>query len=156
LSISTVGLGDPQQRDATTAGLDVPALERLAREAGGQYAYANDAPGLTGLYERLARALQSEYMLRYTSPGGLRDGLRRSLTVTLQDAQATPQEAAYNPGGLVPEVSQPAPWPTFAAGLLGLALLLFLPGLSGWLLSITKPGRASAGEEQKPRIRLKD
>lgn len=156
LSISTVGLGDPQQRDATTAGLDVPALQSLAERAGGRYAYANDASSLTTLYEQLARSLQSEYLFRYTSPSSLRDGLRRSLTVTLQDAQASSQEAAYNPGGLVPEVGSPAPWLTFTTVLLGLALLLFLPGLSRWLLSITKPGRGSAEEERKPRIRLKD
>jgi VWFA-related protein len=156
LSISTVGLGDPQQLDATTAGLDVPALERLASQAGGRYAYANDASSLTALYERLARALQSEYLLRYTSPAGLRDGLRRSLTVALLDAQAPAQQTAYNPGGLVPEVGAPASWPTFTAGLLGLVLLLFLPALLRWLLSIARPGRESAGQAQKPRIRLKD
>jgi VWFA-related protein len=156
LSISTVGLGDPKQLDATTAGLDVPALEQLASQAGGQYAYANDAPSLTMLYERLARALQSEFLLRYTSPAALRDGLRRSLTVRLRDVESTVQPAAYNPGGLVPEVSQPAPWPTFAAGLLGLALLLFVPGLLRRLLPIGRSDGESAELTRKPRIRLKD
>lgn len=156
VSVSAVGLGDPKQLDATTAGLDVPALERLANQAGGQYAYANDAQSLTALYERLARALQSEYLLRYTSPAVLRDGLRRSLTVTLRDVPSTTQQAAYNPGGLVPEVSEPAPWSTFAAGLLGLALLLFVPGLLRRLLLIGRSNEEPEKKAQKSRIRLKD
>jgi Ca-activated chloride channel family protein len=150
LSISTVGLGNPQESESY-AGLDVSALMSLASEAGGEYAYANDIEGLTRLYERYARALQSEYVITYTSPGSLRDGLNRRLSVTLADAGAGGQETAYNPGGLVPEVGEPASWGLFLLALVLLCALLFLPSLIG--LAVKAAGR---GRKPKSRIRFKD
>jgi Ca-activated chloride channel family protein len=152
LSISTVGLGNPAETE-TYAGLDVDALTSLAAQAGGEYAYANDADGLTRLYQRYAQALQSEYAIIYTSPAALRDGLTRHLSVSLADTQATDQAAAYNPGGLVPEVGEPAGWGLFLAVLALLIVLLFLPGLIAW---INKLARRTSPQPHESRIRFKE
>jgi VWFA-related protein len=154
LSISTVGLGDPEVQNATIAGIDEPALTSLAIRAGGQFAFANDSVSLTGLYEQYARVLQSEYAISYTSPGGLRDGLTRNLTVTLVDVEMASEQAEYNPGGLVPEVGEPASWPVFLGALSGLVLLLFLPVLITRGLTILDVDLGN--KSQKPRIRFKD
>ena len=55
--------------------------------------------------------------------------------------------AEYNPGGVLPEVSE-TPWFLFPGTLLGLVFLLFVPALVG-LLSRRKP------LPPKSRIRLK-
>ena len=154
LTISTVGLGNPQEGDETYAGLDVAALTSLASQAGGEYAYANDAEGLTRLYQRYARLLQSEYVITYTSPGSLRDGLTRYLTVSLADVEAPAQGADYNPGGLVPEVGEPAGWGFFLVMLGLLVALLFLPGLIGWITKTRSGSRPP--RKKKSRIRFKD
>ncbi|MGD8821701.1 MAG: VWA domain-containing protein [Anaerolineales bacterium] len=147
LSISTVGLGNPEHQTAHIAGLDVPALQRLADEAGGQFAYANDQESLTALYERLARGFQSEYIITYTSPGGLRDGLTRQVSATLGEVNSEPQ-AAYNPGGLVPEVGEAVNWPLFLGILGGLLLLLFVPAVASRLMA------GGSKKKSKPRIKL--
>ncbi len=156
LSISTVGLGNPEHRNETLAGLDVPALTSLASQAGGEFAYANDVEGLTRLYQRYARVLQSEYVLTYTSPGSLRDGLTRHLIVSLAEVGTATQGAAYNPGGLVPEVGEPASGSFFLAALGLLVALLFLPGLIGRIVSTALPGGIMSKRKRKPRIRFKD
>jgi VWFA-related protein len=152
-TISTVGLGDPEQKDATTAGLDIPALQEIAAESGGEYAYVNDEDRLTALYQRFARVLQSEYVLTYTSPGKLRDGLTRQLSVTLRESETAGEDIAYNPGGLVPEVERPASWGVFLGVLALLIALLILPTIIerwGGVLPIQKRG------EKPPRVRLID
>lgn len=156
LSISTIGLGNPEDKDATLAGIDEPALISLASQAGGEYAFANDAQGLTRLYQRYARVLQSEYAITYTSPGTLRDGLTRHLTVAMADAGAAVQGAAYNPGGLVPEVGEPASWGFFLAAFLLLIALIILPALIGRLVSMSLPRKLPITRKRKPRIRFKD
>ena len=133
LSISTIGLGDPSQSTGAITSLNEPALKSLAEAAGGAYGYAKDAESLTALYQQLGRAMQSEYAITYTSPSKLRDGVNRSLSVALIEDEGEPgamsAELTYNPGGLVPEVAQKAPWSTFAILLIGLAALLFIPSL---------------------------
>jgi VWFA-related protein len=128
LSISTIGLGDPAHTSGTLSGLDEPALSALAQTAGGVYGYANDSASLTKLYERYGRALQSEYAITYSSPSTLRDGVNRALSVSLKAGKAgsaAAEGSTYNPGGLVPEVTQPASWGVFF-GLLGVLLVLLL------------------------------
>jgi VWFA-related protein len=128
LSISTIGLGDPAHTSGTLSGLDEPALSALAQTAGGVYGYANDSASLTKLYERYGRALQSEYAITYSSPSTLRDGVNRALSVSLKAGKAgsaAVEGSTYNPGGLVPEVTQPASWGVFF-GLLGVLLVLLL------------------------------
>jgi VWFA-related protein len=154
LSISTVGLGDPEVQNATLAGIDEPALTSLAIRAGGQFAFANEPVNLTDLYEQYARVLQSEYAITYTSPGGLRDGLTRNLTVTLVDVETASEQAEYNPGGLVPEVGEPASWQVFLGALSGLVLLLFLPALISRGLTMLDVDLRNRGQES--RIRFKD
>jgi VWFA-related protein len=159
LSISTIGLGDPTQLGITNAGLNETVLRSLAGESGGSFGYANDPGSLTSLYERYGRALQSEYVFAYTDASALRDGVTRSLAVGLNGGagpDAVPPAAAttaYNPGGLVPEVSG-ASWPLFGLLLAALLALLALPMLAGRGLALA---RAAAGRRaRKSRIRLSD
>jgi VWFA-related protein len=161
-SISTVGLGTPGGDRMT--GIDEPGLQQLAEQAGGQYGYAEDAESLAALYARFSAGLQSEYQLSYISPASLRDGVNRSLSVSLAPAGAVAEGngqssfARYNPGGLVPEVAQPAAWPQFAAIVAGLVLLVALPMLVSALRPAgagPRPKRATLGRK-RPRIKLKD
>jgi VWFA-related protein len=154
LSISVVGLGDPSQLGVTNSGLDEAALRALAGRAGGEYGYAADPEALTGLYERYGRALQSEYALTYTSPTTLRDGVNRTLTVTLGEASAVVQ-ADYNPGGVLPEVSRTASWPLFGAILAVLLALLLVPAVAARALAWAGNLRAGRGRKEV-RIRLHD
>lgn len=162
LSISTVGLGDPRHSEGNLRGLDEAALKELAERAGGVYGYAENAEGLRDLYERYGRALQSEYVLTYTSPSTLRDGVNRSLTVSLSDessaAAAELESTTYNPGGLVPEVAQPASWALFFTLLAGLILLLALPAILGKAISLIRDPQKSKVKltQQQPRIKLKN
>ena len=163
LSISTVGLGDPEQDLAEKSAVDIEGLKFLAENAGGVYAYANDLESLTAVYQSYAASYQSEYQLTYTSPSALRDGVNRALTVRLIDAPpaAGEQEAlVYNPGGLVPEVSQPIPLTLFLALVAGLVALLFVPGVINLVLKATKKapskGKPAGKEKPQPRIKLKD
>jgi len=155
LSISTVGLGDPTQSTGAITSLNEPALKALAGEAGGAYGYANDAESLTALYEKLGRALQSEYVVTYTSPAKLRDGVNRSLSVALIENQGeqgiASTEGRYNPGGLVPEVIQNTSWQTFLILLGGLALLLIIPGV---VMMATRPFRNRGSASSKGRVKL--
>jgi VWFA-related protein len=162
LSISTVGLGDPRHSEGNLRGLDEAALMELAEQAGGAYGYADEAEGLKNLYERYGRALQSEYVLTYTSPATLRDGINRSLTVSLSDegsaAAVELESTTYNPGGLVPEVAQPASWVLFFTMLAGLILLLVLPAVLGKVISLLRgpqKGKVKFAEQQS-RIKLKN
>ena len=156
LSISTVGLGNPEIKLATIAGIDEPALQTLASQAGGEYAYANESDSLTRLYQRYARVLQSEYAITYTSPGTLRDGLTRHLAITLDDSGPAAQVGSYNPGGLVPEVGEPASW-SFFLGVLGLlVLMLFLPDIVSRTASFALPRKKVPPKKRKPRIRFTD
>ncbi|MCW5876831.1 MAG: VWA domain-containing protein [Anaerolineales bacterium] len=161
LSISPVGLGLPGQA-GTLAGINESRLEDLAEQAGGVYGYADDEESLTRLYNTYAVALQSEYVITYTSPAALRDGVNRSLSVALAPAGTSPglsEEARYNPGGLVPEVERPAAWPLFAGIIAVLAALVILPML--WS-SLRPAGAQTAGggkvrlkKPVKARVKLK-
>ncbi len=163
LSISTIGLGDPDQDLGEYSAIDEDALKFLAENAGGVYAYANDQESLSEIYQSYAVAFKSEYQLTYSSPSTLRDGVNRALSVSIADAPPTITELdqepiIYNPGGLVPEVSEPVPLLTFGTIMVGLIALLFVPGLIK-LVSKTaqnkKPQSSPAGKS-KPRIKLKD
>jgi len=159
LSISTIGLGDPAVQGVSLSGLDEAALKSLATNAGGSYAFAEDPASLKSAYERYGRALHSEYALTYITAARLRDGLNRSLSVSL--AGAAPAESGYNPGGLVPEVAQAASWPLFFGALIVLLVLLVAPGLIGRGLRSARGQKSGAGsrvrlvEKPKPRVRLR-
>ena len=118
LSISTIGLGDANQTSGSQTALDEKALKYLAENSGGLYSFAKDPAALASIYEMYQRGLQSEYAVTYTSPSSLRDGLNRVLSVSL-NKQSAGTPAKYNPGGLVPEVGQPASWGTFLADARG-------------------------------------
>ncbi|MCD6424763.1 MAG: VWA domain-containing protein [Anaerolineales bacterium] len=163
LSISTIGLGDPDQDLAEYSAIDEEALVFLADNAGGVYAYANEEESLSEIYQSYAIAFKSEYQLTYTSPSTLRDGVNRALSVSLADTAQTlngvdEEPIVYNPGGLVPEVSEPIPLLFFGAIMAGLIVLLIIPSL---INLIFKPGKkkttkAKPPQKKKPKITLKD
>lgn len=165
LSISTVGLGDPSQGPGVLSAIDEDVLISLADNAGGRYGYAEDEQALRELYDLYSRTLQSEYVITYTSPSNLRDGVNRALIVSLspetglneQSVEQTDQ-ITYNPGGLVPEVAEPAHWPLFLILLGGLLVLLFIPAfVSGLTRLISGSGKGKRRFfKKRPRIKLKD
>ena len=163
LTISTIGFGDAGQ--SSQAGLDEPTLKSLAETSGGLYSFAADSAALTALYEQYGRTLQSEYAITYVSPSTLRDGVNRNLTVSLA-TQGVSTEANYNPGGVLPEVSQSS-WKLFGLILGGLLLLLLIPivisrgkdmfgGMKGGFKRKGKIKLAqSADASRKPSIKIK-
>jgi VWFA-related protein len=160
LSISAIGLGVADQSTSALSSLDEGALRAMAEQAGGAYAYAEDAESLQAIYERYGRALQSEYAVSYTSPSTLRDGVNRALTVSLSDGEGgeivsapEPKTGEYNPGGLVPEVANPSSWGLFIAIIAGLALLLLIP-----ILIMLFRGRRNGANAStaKGRVKLLD
>jgi Ca-activated chloride channel homolog len=164
LSISTIGLGDPTHGTGAQTALDEAALTSLAERAGGVYGYAEN-DDLSALYQLYGRTLQAEYQITYTSPSSLRDGVNRSLSVSLDGSSAASAQVGqtvYNPGGLVPEISEPAPWSLFITLLGVLLLLLLVPSTLrfalGRLSSSRKPKSRIklSSPKSKPRIKLKD
>jgi VWFA-related protein len=158
LSISTIGLGDPAQKTATFAGIDEPALQNLAAQAGGRYGFANDPEALRKLYEQYGRALQSEYMITYTSPAALRDGLNRSLSVRLsENLPSVPGESSFNPGGLVPEVaaSPSTNWMLFIGFLILLVLMLLAPMGIQWAAALANRGGKPQTPAKAPGAKIK-
>src|SRR3990172_7075721 len=88
LSISTIGLGNVQKAGVSFEGLDEPALTELAQRAGCEYGFAERSSMLVDIYERFGRTLQSEYAITYLSPSSLRDGVNRTIRVTMTGAAA--------------------------------------------------------------------
>ena len=156
LSISTVGFGDmPAEGEEADVyeGIDESTLRYIAQNAGGIYGYADDEAELASLYDRIRRSLQSEVVISYLTPLPLRDGVQRALTVELADRYSGVggrSITSFNPGGLVPEVAQPASWGIFSLILVVLVVLLCIP------LLIQVIGSASARKKKKVRIKLKD
>ena len=151
LSISTIGLGDPTHGPGAQTALDEAALTSLAERAGGVYGYAEN-DDLSALYQRYGRTLQAEYQITYTSPATLRDGVNRSLRVSLNNSSGAAMlggQTVYNPGGLVPEISGTAPWSMFIMLLGVLLLLLLVPTSIKFAL-----GRFSDSQKPKSRIKL--
>lgn len=157
-SISTIGLGEPAQVLDEMSGIDEEGLQSLADRAGGIYGYANDEESLTNLFETYSISMQSEYALTYTSPSQLRDGVNRALSVSLAPVGGGEpvggEDTRYNPGGLVPEVAQPASWVLFAAIVAGLALLVAVPLLLNNFRSASASG-SSSGKSSGSRIKTK-
>ena len=125
LSISAIGFGDTTVTGQE--GLDEAGLKTLAEGAGGQYAFATDAQTLSTLYRQYGQSLQSEYAITYVSPSPLRDGINRSLTVSLSEIGVSMQ-GEYNPGGVLPEVSNQS-WVLFGSILVAILVLLVVPGI---------------------------
>jgi len=113
----TIGLG---------ADLEQQVLEQMAAETGGQYYEEPSGSELADLYADLARSLQDEYSLTYTSPTPRLDGTTRQVEVTAQlPAGSVTAVGSYAVGGaLTPSLNL---WPCL--GVLPLLVLLALPGL---------------------------
>jgi Ca-activated chloride channel family protein len=143
ISIYTIGLGDPSQGTETYAGIDEPTLKVIAEESGGIYTFAPNPEDLRSLYELLSLRIQNEYKLTYRSPNRLRDGTNRAVAVTVA-APSGPTEVAvaYNPGGVIPEVTPRSTWRLFGLIFAVLAFLLVLPGIIG-KVGVLIPGRGS-------------
>jgi len=159
LSISTVGFGEMPEGEEEAdeySGIDEDSLRFIADAAGGRYSYAADRAELTSIYDMMRRALQSEVVISYVTPMNLRDGVARALTVTLTDRYlglGGESETQYNPGGLVPEVSQPASWLIFGIILAVLIVLLFFPVI---VRMFTKKDEPAKRRKKKVKITLKD
>jgi Ca-activated chloride channel homolog len=161
LTISTIGLGNPQDV-GNLKGIDETALKSLAQGAGGIYSFAPDPSQLASIYQQYGSALQSEYALTYTSPSTLRDGVNRSLTVSLNGGAVT-AVSHYNPGGVLPEVTSQS-WSLFGGILLVLLVLLTVPFLVGKGMQALgaghKKGRVKisgqpAGAQARGRVKIK-
>jgi VWFA-related protein len=151
LTISTIGFGDPSLGTLQYAGLDEARLKSIADRTGGLYAAASDGDALKKIYERYARTLQNEYAITFTSLTQLRDGVNRSLSVSLVAPNGAPinTQSKYNPGGVVPEIPKvPAGLPIFPIALAGLILLLLAPTI------ITRAGGFRGLNKSGGRIRL--
>ncbi|NLF51321.1 MAG: VWA domain-containing protein [Leptolinea sp.] len=133
LTISTVGFGDVNKDLGSQESLDEGSLKRLAQESGGRYGFAANRDELSALYASYGHTMRSEYALTYQSPYGLRNGINRSLTVTLDPAYSggalSGASATYNPGGLIPEVPVGGSWSIFFILLAILGLLTVGPML---------------------------
>ena len=170
LSISAIGFGDATA--SGQEGLDEAGLKSLAEKAGGQYAYATDAQTLSTLYQQYGQSLQSEYAITYVSPSTLRDGVNRNLNVSLAETGVS-MEGKYNPGGVLPEVSNRS-WMLFGGILVAILLLLVAPMLfsrGAQVFASVKASKASKPQAQpqdrirfdkppvvnntKPRVKLK-
>jgi VWFA-related protein len=146
LTISTIGFGDAGT--ASQAGLDESVLRSLAEKSGGLYSYAADSASLSSLYQQYGRNLQSEYAITYVSPSSLRDGVNRSLSVSVSEIGAE-TATLYNPGGVLPEVTGGS-WFLFAGAMLVLLLLLVIPAVISWIA-----GRfGGSGRKTKGRIKM--
>ncbi len=162
LSISTIGFGEMSEEGEEQAdqylGIDEATLRSIAENAGGYYGYADDRAELSDIYDRLRRSLQSEVVISYETPIALRDGVARALTVRLADRFSIGGESqtSFNPGGLVPEVAQPAAWLVFGVILAVLLVLLFIPVLvNAFSNKKTKTGNPKK-KKSKVKITLKD
>ncbi len=113
----TIGLG---------ANVKRVVLQQMARETGGQYYERPSSSDLAQLYAELARSLQDEYSLAYTSPTPRLDGTTRQVEVMVQlPAGTITAVGSYAVGGtLTPSLNL---WPCL--GALPLLVMLVLPGL---------------------------
>ena len=163
LSISTIGLGVAGQGSGALSALDEETLQEIASMAGGRYGFAENIDELSAIYELYGRSLQSEYVITYLSPSELRDGVTRKISVRLLDPGGVTGteniELDYNPGGLVPEVSTPAPWPIFVGVMALLVILFVLPiviiNTSQSKKKVNRIKFASNKQKKKPNIKFK-
>jgi hypothetical protein len=109
-------------------------------------------------------------LIAYTSPSKLRVGVNRALTVMVSDQEdatgvvaasaAEGEQELYNPGGLVPEVAEPASWSIFFILLVALVLLLLVPTLIFFVLHFFRgrqKGKVKVNNSptKKARVKLK-
>ena len=146
LTISAIGFGDAGVAGQT--GLDEAGLKSLSEKTGGLYSFATDVQSLTAFYRQYGQSLQSEYAITYVSPSTLRDGINRSLTVSLTTPGGQVSQAAdYNPGGVLPEVPGQS-WMLFGLIFAGLLVLLLVP------IAISRGAGLFGRRKPKGRIKL--
>ena len=120
----------------------------LAEQAGGFYAYAEDAGTLKSIYENYGMLLKSEYRITYITPSELRDGIRRSLRVEVGEAGAAMPPARNITRVVCCRKSTPADaWRLFGLFLAGLVLLLLVPVL---IRMLARKSGGKAGKSTKP------
>jgi Ca-activated chloride channel family protein len=165
LSISTIGLGEPEKQ-GLNSGLNEGSLKELANQAGGLYAYANDAETLKSIYQLYGYLLKSEYRITYHTPAEFRDGIRRNLRVEIGEAESGIEAGSseYNPGGVIPEVDTSDSWRLFIILLAGLGVFMLIPVLIRAIASriggtTTTPKKGTKSKQirfkEPPKITLK-
>jgi VWFA-related protein len=147
VSVYTIGLGDPSAGLGSTSGIDEAALQRIANETRGAYAYTPNPDDLTALYEGISLRLQNEYRLTYITTNALYDGVNRGIEVQIASAGTGAVAARYNPGGVIPETATPLPWRIFGGVLLALVALILAPEVVR---------RLGQRRPRPRRVRLKD
>ncbi len=155
LSISTIGLGDPN-KTGINSGLDEQGLISLSEKAGGIYSYANDPETLKNLYSLYSRNLQNEFQLTYTSPSSLRDGTNRTLNISIVKSgnMLSSTNTSYNPGGILPEAAGEQSWLVFGILMSVLLMLLVVPMIYQRIQQM-RPAATSTVKEKKTSIKLK-
>lgn len=155
LTISTVGFGDASQAADSQEALDEPVLKKLAGDTGGLYGYAENRDQLSALYASFGASMRSEYALTYKSPYGLRNGLNRSLSVTLDSRSGSAVKpgasATYNPGGLIPEVPVGDSWTLFFGLMVFIGAMAVGPQLLPLLPRVREKIR-----KPRPNIKMKE
>jgi VWFA-related protein len=156
LTISAVGFGDASQGAGSQEALDEAVLKKLAGDTGGLYGYAENRDQLSALYASFGASMRSEYVLTYKSPYGLRNGINRSLSVTLDSSRsgsafAPVASATYNPGGLIPEVPVADSWSMFFGLLIFIGVLAAGPQLFPLI-----PRIREKIQKPKPNIKMKE
>lgn len=145
--IYTIGLGAKGAGYGSQEGIDESVLRELANASYGEYFYTPDASQLSGFYQQLSLRIQNEYRLTYVSPNALRDGLRHAIVVTAPGA--APAHAAFNPGGVIPEVE-----PQWWSWLLFFVALVLLIGLFFAPTSLRLVRERVLPHKPKPRVKL--
>lgn len=162
LTISTVGFGDASQGLGSQESLDAATLKNIAEKSGGRYGYAENQQELSDLYASFGKSMRSEYELTYQSPSSMRNGINRTLSVTLKNPLGPGKQPGdstlYNPGGLIPEVPVSGSWGLFFALLVFLGLLAAAPMLLPWLQEKLNRPKATIKikEPKKVAIKLKN
>ncbi len=114
--IFTIGLG---------SDLDVPILQRMAAESGGQYFASPTSADLSSMYEKISAHLTGQYLLRYTTDLTDRDGSWHRVVVKVagglarkqymapldQEAAAAPKEVSKPQPAAAPPPTSPAKKP---------------------------------------------
>jgi Mg-chelatase subunit ChlD len=149
-----------------TGKFDEAGMRQLAEKSKGTYIAAGSPDDLKKIFMDVGQALQKEYVLEYTSPDPVENGIKRNVVVTIRKGPSgTQAKADYPVGGVVATgaarrptdstgagiEAAPPPSVPFAAVFFPLAVLLallFAVPYFGWLGRRNSSPSLLAGEGQ--------